>query len=85
MALLETRTERCNECTISTHGLRKTLARSLGVNRYQAHLLVSRIVVKLLENGVLEYWVSVGRGDVYRINLEKLEGIAPMPEMTSSL
>jgi hypothetical protein len=71
---------RCNESLTSTHNMRATLSRKLGVTRTQAHLLVNRVVIQLLENGVLEYWDSGGRGVVYRVNVGRLAGIEP--EMT---
>ncbi len=66
---------RCNESLVSTHNMRATVSRRLGVSRSQASILVTKIVVQLLENGVLEYFDSVGRGTVYRIiNVERLQG-----------
>lgn len=71
-AVIQKQVTRCNESLVSTGRMRTTLARSLGVTKSQASLLVNYIVGQLCEKGILEFWDSVGRGDVYKINLEKL-------------
>ena len=69
----------CNESLISTRRMRTSLARSLGVSKSQAYLLVNRIVDQLAEKGILEYFDTVGRGDVYRTNPERLAGNVLVP------
>ncbi len=63
---------RCNESLISTHNLRSVLVRRLEVGVNTARLLVVHIVDHLTSRGILEEWDRVGKGDIYRINVERL-------------
>lgn len=75
-AAIQKQVAKCNESLVSTYNMRTVISRSLGVSKSQAHLLTNHIVVQLCEKGVLVFWDRVGRGDVYRVVLEKLPAMA---------
>jgi len=72
LSLLQDRVARSDECPLSTHNLRNILVRRLDVGGNTAKLLVMHIVKHLTRRGILERWDSVGRGTIYRVNVEKL-------------
>ena len=72
VSLLQKRVARCGPSLLSAHNLRNILMRRLGVGCNTAKLLVAHIGEHLISRGILKQWDSVGRGDIYRINVEKL-------------
>lgn len=75
MTLLEDRTERCGECTLSTYNLRNVLVKRLGVSVNTSKLLVPLVIDILIARGLLEFWDRKTKGIVNQVNATRLREI----------